>query len=306
MNNIQRGTIVALGSAIILGLYPAAIRYVYADGGNVMFMMLCCTWARALLPGLYCLVTRQKIFQSRLDTRHALMGGIFQAISTITVFGGFLFLPGPLVMIILYSHTLMFLFFTAWKGETKLDKITVATTVMALAGLTLVLDIWHRQGEAHLIGIALATTAAVATVSRLYVYGKQMQNRNPSAVGVENFLVVGVIITFGAFIFSPHLPHSVIGYYYAAAGSASLALGTFGMFYGIALMGAFRWSLFLKLEPVFTALFSFLILGEILKPLQYLGMAVVLGSLATYQVCSHLQAMRIKALDISESVEAIS
>ena len=74
---------------------------------------------------------------------------------------------------------------------------------------------------------------------------------------------------------------------YLLLASLSLAVANLAMFYGIALLGSFRWGLLLKLEPVFTALFSFLLLGEILKPLQYAGMAVVLGSLAAYQITSH-------------------
>ena len=67
------------------------------------------------------------------------------------------------------------------------------------------------------------------------------------------------------------------------------------MFYAISLLGSFDYSLLSKIEPVFTALFSFLLLGEILKPLQYLGMVIVLGSLAMYQIVSNVKTNRAKS-----------
>lgn len=68
---------------------------------------------------------------------------------------------------------------------------------------------------------------------------------------------------------------------------ASLALASLAMFYGIRALGAFKYSLFLKLEPVFNALFSVAFLHEILKGSQYAGMAVVIGTLALYQYMEH-------------------
>jgi drug/metabolite transporter (DMT)-like permease len=55
------------------------------------------------------------------------------------------------------------------------------------------------------------------------------------------------------------------------------------MFYGIALVGAFQFSLMVKLEPVFTALFSWVVLSEVLNFSQYFGMLLVVGSLIAYQ-----------------------
>lgn len=56
------------------------------------------------------------------------------------------------------------------------------------------------------------------------------------------------------------------------------------MFYAIAVSGAFRFSLTIKLEPAFTALFALAISGELLNPHQYLGIALVVGSLIAFQL----------------------
>lgn len=56
------------------------------------------------------------------------------------------------------------------------------------------------------------------------------------------------------------------------------------MFYAIAILGAFQWSLITKLEPISTALYAYLVLGELLRPSQYAGMGLVLVSLGLYQL----------------------
>ena len=309
MSGIKRGTIIALCCAAVFGVYPAAVHNVYAAGGNPSFVMLVTTWVRLVPLLAYCLVRRFPVFRTPQSRWIVFGGGACSAVSLFGVFAALEYLPGPVVLIILYTHTLMLLFFMAWRGEARLDVMTVLTTIAALFGLTLVLDLWHVQSSGSLIGMALAFASAIATLTRLYAFGKETRRHDPSIVGAETYMGAAFYISLLMLVKPPHAPDFVqsgAAYWYLALACITMAAGTFGMFYGISLMGAFRWSLFLKLEPVFTALFSFLILGEILKPLQYLGMVIVLASLATYQVFSHLKATRAKALDISESIEAVS
>jgi drug/metabolite transporter (DMT)-like permease len=277
------GGAVAMVTAIIFGAYPAAVRGVYESGGNAVFMVIASTVTRALLLSGYCLVTGKGLFRSRQDTEKALVGGFFQAISVLGIFAGLVFLPGPLVLIIVFTHTLMLLFFMAWRREIILDSLNLGTAIAALVGLSMVLDIWHSQPQTNLIGMAASFIAALATVSRLYVYGHQTKTRSPAVVGAESFVIASLFTVLAAAIQIPHMPGTSQGFLFAVIACCSLSLGTFGMFYGISLLGSFQWSLFSKLEPVFTAIFSTLLLHEMLKPYQYAGMFIVIISLILYQ-----------------------
>jgi drug/metabolite transporter (DMT)-like permease len=278
------GILTTIAAAMIFGAHAPAERGLYAEGGSVALVAVVTTWARALTLLLYCLLRRRPLFRTREDIKQGFIGGAFQALSALFVFSALLYLPGPIVIIILFSHTLMLLLFMAWRREIKLDIATLATTLAALIGLSLVIDLWHSQAQGNWIGIGLAFLAALAAVSRMYVYGHQTKLRPPTTVGAENFLVAAVLVTPAAFLMPWHLPQSTAGYSWLAIASLSLAGGTFLMFYGISLLGSFRYSLFCKMEPVFTSLFSVWFLGEVLKTQQYLGIAVVVGSLALYQI----------------------
>jgi drug/metabolite transporter (DMT)-like permease len=282
-----KGLLLALTTAAVFGVYPAATRALYADGGNVILAIVVIMWMRALGLLIACLPSRPKLFPTRAETRQAIRGGFLQAVSNLSLFAALTYLPGPLVLITLFSHTLMLLFFMAWKGEIRLDAVTIVTTVTALGGLTFVLDVWHAQQPGYLLGVGLALFSAIVVVFRFYLYGQQLRTRHPAAVGAENYLLSAIILMPVMLVFPPALPLHAVSYGWLFLAGASLALGSIGMFYGIAMMGAFRWSLFSKMEPIFTAAFSAVLIGEFLKPSQYIGMGVVLASLVLYQAADH-------------------
>lgn len=291
----QRGIAIAIASAAIFGIWPPCLRGVYQDGGNATFTIIVMTWVRALSMAAFCAVTERKLFSTRKETREAFVGGIYQAVSLISAFVALQYIPGPLAIIIMLSHSFMLLLFLAARKEITLDIVTLVSTMSALGGLGLVLDIANQKSFNDVLGIGLAFLSAIAMLSRTYVYGKQTLERHPIVVGAENFLFAAAFcLPIVAYDF-PHGPASTQGYMLMALGSIASTIGMFGMFYGISLLGAFRWSLFLKLEPIFTSLFSALLIGETLKLSQYLGVGIVIASLVAYQVADSRKKARIEA-----------
>ncbi len=282
--NDALGFLVLVVTSIVYGLYPVATRVAYKDGANAAFILFFTLLVRALGFDLFCLVRGEGFLRTKERAKWALTGGAWQAVSATSVITALTFLPAPLVIIIVFTYTLMLLFFMAWKREIRLDVSSIFSTIGALAGLTLVLDIWEVQPTANWIGFGFAFLGAVATMSRIYVYGKQTKTCHPAAVGGENFSVAFFLAL--PFIFWHGLvpPGTEAGWICALFAFASTLLGSFGMLYGLALLDSFRWSLFSKIEPIFTCLFSALLAREYLKTPQYLGIVLVVGSLAFYQV----------------------
>ena len=290
---LANGMCLACATALIFGIYPPAARAVYADGGNAVFVILATTWTRACALAVFCCWRQQRMFATSQHTYQAIVGGFYQTLSIFGIIGSLAFLPGPVVIIIIFSHTLMLLFYLAWRGETRLDGLSLVTTVLALIGLSLVVNLWHGDPGRSWLGLSLAALAAIATASRLYVYGHQTKTRHPAVVGAESFLVAALLTLSALGVQSPHPPLSMAGLGWTLICCASLAVGSFGMFYGIAWIGAFRWSLFSKLEPLFTTVFSVLLVHDILAPSQYLGIILVCASLASYQLMTHSRNLKL-------------
>lgn len=287
MSTYRLGFFITLMSAIAYAAWPSALRGAYADGANASFAIIIAMLGRSMPIFVRCLWQRRPIFTARQDLRSGVIGGFFQASSSAAAMAAVAFLPGPLVIVIMFTHTLMLLAYMIWRGETKAEVATLATTGSALIGLCLVLDLFHKQSGSNLTGMGLAFVSAVAIASRLYVYGHQMKTKHPMVVGTENFLFAVLFTLPAALIQTPVPPHSLQGAAWMALGALSLAGGTLGQFYAISLLGAFRYSLFLKLEPLFSTIFAAFLIGDILHPLQYFGIVMVVGSLALFQICDH-------------------
>lgn len=299
--NDKIGIFVAIIAALVFGFYPAASRAAYVDGANAIFVLLFTTIGRALLLSGFCLATGKRLFASRVHTRQSAVGGFWQAVSATGILTALVWLQGPVVLTILYTATLMLLFFMVWKGEMQLRPYILVTTCVIFGGMTYALDVWSVDPAINWVGVGLAFLAAFAAMNRMYVYGHQMKTRNPAIVGAESFIVASFLVLPLALWQAPVVPHSLAGWGWTLLSAASLGFGSLAMFYGIALLGAFKWSLFIKIEPVFTSIFSVLFLGEYMKLSQYFGVAVVIGGLVAYQIMAQWSARKQVAVEELEA-----
>ncbi len=288
--NAKAGVLIAIAACFAFSLYPPSARAAYADGANAAFVLLLTTLIRTAVLVGFCLKTGRRCFQTKIDTLSAIKGGIAQAVSILGIVVGLAYMQGPLVVIIVFTHTLMLLLYMAWRGEVKLDGPTLLTTVGALVGLVFALDLFGRESTVSLIGFSLVFMSAIATVCRLYVYGHETQSRDPAVIGAENFLVATGLMFLVLLWQVPAPPMHVSGWLWTIVSGLAFGGGTFGMFYAVAHLGAFRWSLLSKIEPVLTAILSAVLVGEYLRVSQYAGIGLVLVSLVGY----HIWDYRIK------------
>ena len=283
-NNLFFGVSACVFCALIFGFFPPAARVAYADGANITMVVLFTTFCRMVGLYGYTLVKKDKIFTHFNVYKPSIIAGLFQALSVIGILGGSYFMPGAVVIVIMFTYSLMLLLFNAWKGQIKLNLINVTATVMALVGLAFVLDIFSDGLKYAPAGIALALLAAVCTFARTYIYGKASQVRSAISVGAESFIIATIALLPMMLWEFPALAQSTWGMLMLLACAMALTIGSFGMFWGIATLGAYRFSMIMKLEPVFTTIFGIVLVGDILSGDQYLGIIIVLFSLIGLQI----------------------
>src|ERR1700679_2328851 len=125
----QLGITLSILTALSVGFYPAATKHVYADGGNASFMIMATIFMRTLSLIIFCLFTRKKIMPAQSKLRATFKAGFCQFIAVVGIFAGMVYLPGPVVIVILFSHTLMLLFYQTFKGERILDRHAIICTL---------------------------------------------------------------------------------------------------------------------------------------------------------------------------------
>lgn len=285
MTKLQLGILFTFCSAVLFGFYPSAARAVYADGGNAVFMMIVTTACRAAALWGMTLGTQDRVFRTAGSLRPAMTGGLLQALSSTCVFSALMLLPAPIVLIIYFSHTLLLMIYLILRKEMKPSLSAAVTTGIALLGLSFVLDVWSQKGlsDMSLLGLGLSVAAAVVGMLRLQTYGEQAKTRPAVTIGAEAFIFAALFISLNMLYAAPAFPATASGWLWALGGSLSIAIGGVTMFLAIARLGAFQFSLFLKLEPVFTTFFAAVLIHEYLLPHQYAGIVLIVGSLIAYQ-----------------------
>ena len=278
------GIFVALLASVFFGAYPPLARASYAAGANVGLVVLATTFGRALLLLFYACARGYRLKQIFRFSKAAAFSGFMQAVSIFGIIASLKFIPGPISITIIFSHTLMLLVIMRFKGELVVTPLLAGVTLVALLGIALVVDIFSNMEGINITGVVLAGIAAVATATRVYSFGKQVKTTPDSIVGAQVFAYASLFSLLVLFWQTPVLPTSFAGFTSLALCVASLGIGSICFFYGISLIGSFKFSLFTKLEPLFTCLYSYLILSETLHASQYLGIALVLGSLVLYQL----------------------
>jgi drug/metabolite transporter (DMT)-like permease len=213
----------------------------------------------------------------------ALGAGSLQALTIVAIMCSLRDLPGPVMCTILFTHTLMLLGILYLRREATPSWLAIGSSVVALIGIALVVDVVHNLAGSGGLGVLWAVVAAVCSANRLYMYGKQVERAVAEVVGARAFLVASACMPLVALWDTPKIPYNAMGCVGVALASFSLASGTVLFFIALKKIGSFRSSLMLKSEPIFNAATSWLILGERLSITQYLGIALVMGSLLAYQ-----------------------
>jgi drug/metabolite transporter (DMT)-like permease len=278
------GILIAAGSAMVFGLYPAATRGAYADGANAVFIIMLTAFCRGFTTGLFCLFTHRNLFVEKTSLKNGISNGFFQALSIFGILGGMAFMPGPVVITIMFSYTMLLYLYMVLVGEERASIVTFLSVITAFAGLGLVVGVQDKFHGLSVIGLALAALAAITTATRVYRFGQLLKNTHPAVVSTETFIFVFLFSCLLMLHQLPVTPQHLSGWLWAGLATLSLCIGNFGMFYSIAMLGPFKYAFFVKLEPVFAALFAFLLIGETLHTSQYIGIAMVVSSLLVYQI----------------------
>jgi len=287
------GILIAVAASAMYGFYPATSRAVYADGGNVALVIATMMVFRTLGLLLYCGGARQPIFTRSINLPLTFWAALCQFTSVICISTAVYLMPGPLVIIIIYTYTFMIYLLSVIRGEEKLRASTLALILAALGGLTLVLNLFNADLRPSLLGIGVAFLGEVATMVRIYLFGHLVKTRHPAVTGAETFTISSALMLPLLIWFHPGLPASDTGLFWLIVTGITIGIANLGMFFGVKYLGSFRFSLFTNVEPIFTLLFSVLILGEGMSAIQGLGFVIVIASLTLYQLLQNRRAARL-------------
>lgn len=199
---------------------------------------------------------------------------LFKAIETIDV---------PTAILSYFTYPLLTGLTAALAGLEPLRWKGMLCAIVAFCGLALLIEA-HPAGFA-VAGVAYAIEAAgcrtaVLLVTRAYLVGADA--RLTTWYSLLSSTLIFLVATFAQRAWN--LPHSDLVWTYLVALSLATTAAILFVFLSTVRIGAFRTAVIMHLEPLTATIFSGLVLGQVITPMQALGVVIMLAGLIAFQV----------------------
>jgi probable blue pigment (indigoidine) exporter len=196
-------------------------------------------------------------------------------------------LPVSIAILAYFIYPLLTGIAGAFTGVDRLGWRAMLTATAAFMGLALMLV--QGVGALSWEGLAYAFGAAVFRVASL-LGTKAWLSGTDARVTTWYSMVPSTILFLGAAALSGawNMPAFAWGWVAFFAAAVTTTASTLLIYMSANTVGPFRTALAMNLEPMLTLIFSMILLGDVLSPVQLLGAAVMIGSLCAFQfVRSH-------------------
>jgi len=192
-------------------------------------------------------------------------------------------LPLSIAILTYFIYPLLTGIAGAATGIDRLGWRGFAAAVATFLGLAMMLG--ARLGDVALLGVASSLAAAGLRVVSLLITRASLRDTDSRVNTWYSLLpsaAIFVLISLLTQTWNP--PQSALGWGAFAGMSFTSTLAVLTIFVSIARIGPFRTALIMNLEPLVSTLGSVVLLGEVLRPVQALGGAIMIVALCAFQL----------------------
>lgn len=270
-----------LAAGTALGISDVLAKIVLASGVDVVSMLSFRSLAGLAFVATWFRFGRRPAANTQVRVVSMLVGIIFaglifclfKAIETIDV---------PTAILSYFTYPLLTGLTAALAGLEPLRWKGILCAVITFCGLALLIDA-HPAGFAvagviYAIGAAGCRTA-VLLVTRAYLVGADA--RLTTWYSMLSSTLIFLVAAFAQHAWN--LPHSNLVWTYLVVLSLATTAAILFVFLSTVRIGAFRTAVIMHLEPLTATIFSGFILGEVISPMQALGVAIMLAGLVAFQ-----------------------
>ena len=277
----RKGLILAIGSAVCFALSNTFAGLAY-QGGATPFTL---SASRFLLPAVFLLfillMQKQPLIMAWRHGLGASILGVITIIYTLALLTAINLLPIPIAILIFYLFPIFTGIILAVTGWDAFGRAKIIGALIAFLGLALTLGV--QFGELDALGIILAAIAAAGLATVSSVSDRLIGGADPRQatlyISVAASLTMLIVVVIRGELEMPVNASGWTGFWIS---NLSYAVAMVGFFYAIALIGAGASTFFSNLEPLIVTGTSFLLLGQVLLPLQFVGVLVVVSALIFY------------------------
>ena len=275
------GLALAFGSSVGLGLAVAIARFAYLGGTNGITVAAVRAVTALALMYLVCVALRRPLGLPRGVSLQVLLLGLCVSISFYGNIASVQYISVGLSALIFFTFPPMIAVVSFLLGERATGR-KIAAVSLSFFGLALMLGL--SAGDVDLRGVALALIAACAVTCNAVLLQRTLRRQDPMVITFWLTLVAAPILIAAATLSGEvRWPISATGWW-GLAGVAVLQSACIPLWYlAIARIGALRSGVVSNVQPVVSIVAAWLLFGEVLTAVQFLGGALVLGGVLLMQ-----------------------
>lgn len=298
------GYVFIILSAISYSMLGIIARYIYNSGLEMQLVTLMRFVGTVILLGIFWLFDRKRPLMTLSPA--VLFQGLFFVASAVLYFFAVKHLSAGLATVILFAHPALVALLAAIVYRERISRRQIAGIALALLGLLFISGL-PAKGAAALSPLGIGLSIGCAVVYGIYVLLGQHTTKKDSPLTITFTLgLMGLVIVCLMFPSSiPRLasltPYQVfLGFGMALVGTV---LSVVLLLKGVKLIGASVASLVSISEIPFSLVLAFLILGEVVTPLQILGtMLIIVATIVAMTVRKQaVEPERVTPFETAES-----
>ncbi len=285
----REGILWVLLAAAGFALMPTMVKTTFLHSSFAPFDIAIWRFVIAA-PMMWALVYRSRrsaptARRSDVPRRPMLAIGVVISAAVLAAFFALERLPGSTYIVLFYSYPAMVVVLSALLGE-RIRPIAWLALVMALAGIVLTVPDLTLGARMDALGVALALFNA-AIVAVYYLLARRALAGVTDVSGASAWMMVGTLAVLLLLIplRGLQLPQNALSLI-MLVGIAALGtvLPIFAINLAIQRIGAAQASLISAVEPILSMIVSALILAEVILAIQWLGAALIIGSVIVLQL----------------------
>ncbi|MDO5302097.1 MAG: DMT family transporter [Tissierellia bacterium] len=233
---------------------------------------------------LYVIIAKKKVkLEEKSDYIHVFLAGLIYSLQCIFFFSSFKYISSSLGEIIYQCYPFFVLILAYFFLNEKITKGKLIGVALSIMGT--IITIYGPLGNNHIRGIIYVIITAF--ISSVYIiFSKQrVSNIDTTVLTMYLCLVCSIVYLLYSLVRKDfviitdlHLVFNV-----TVLAICSTVIGFFAFMKAISLLSAGYVSILSLLEPIFTIVLAYLILGVALTPLQLLGTTIVLIGVYIYE-----------------------
>lgn len=280
---------ILVSAACLFAANHVAARVAFDDGTGVLLAILTRGSIAFLMMLSLVIAQRHRLLIPPGKRRWQLVLGVMIAGQSLCLYSAVARIPVAVALLLVNTWPILYALLT-WVLGGRRPTVRLAVIMgVILIGLIMVLDLgtWlsnpAAMGPDWLPGVVLAETAALLFAVAIWITENRL-SRLPGAVrSVFTMMTVLALMAIGGALgLVPgglDLPRSQAGWIALASLAALYGTASTMLFVLVPRLNMARNAPVMNLEPVASLLFGFVILGQVLAPIQLVGGAIVLGGI---------------------------